>query len=53
MIYLNSVYAVFLGVLIFLGAVYISVYEKAPVWERIQVSAVAMGIFIGLILANS
>jgi len=47
---ISGISAIFLMVLIFIGAVYISVYEQAPLWERIQVFGVGFGIYCGLIL---
>ena len=40
----------FMIVLITIGGIYITVYEKAPIWERIQVFAVGLGMYIGAVL---
>lgn len=40
----------FILVLIVVGGIYISVYEKAPIWERIQVFAVGFGMYTGILL---
>ena len=42
----------FLLLLIIIGGVYITIYEKAPLWERIQVFGVGFGMYIGTILLH-
>ena len=49
MIYLTKIALIFLITLIFLGGVYITKYEKAPLYERIQIYGVGVGIYVGLL----
>ena len=48
--FLTSVAAIFIGILIILAGVYISIVERAPIWERLQVLMVGVGMYVGLLL---
>ena len=45
-----NITCIFILILIIIGAVYITCYEKAPLSERIQVFSVGFGMYIGIIL---
>ena len=36
--------------MIILGGMYVSIYERAPTWERVQVLGVGIGIAVGALL---
>ena len=40
--------AVYISVLIFIGAIYVVFYDAAPIWERIHILAVGLGMWIGV-----
>ena len=48
---ISIIIAIFLSTLVIIGAIYVWVYEKAPIWERIQVFSVGIGIIGGIILS--
>lgn len=41
---------IFLLILIVIGGLYITNYEQAPLFERIQIFGVGLGIYVGIIL---
>ena len=47
---LNLFTATVISLLIFVGLMYITVYEKAPISERLQVFGVVMGLNAGILL---
>ena len=49
MIILTNITLFFLISLIFLGGAYITIYEKAPIHERIQIFGVGVGIYVGVL----
>ena len=47
---LMALTALFMLALIICGGVYISAYERAPLYERVQVLGVGYGMWLGIIL---
>jgi hypothetical protein len=41
--------AIFLLILVIIGAVYVNCVDDVPVWERAQVLGVGFGIYFGII----
>ena len=41
-------FLILLTLLIILGGLYVCNYERAPLWERVQVLGVGWGMFIGV-----
>ena len=50
MISLMTIYKVLLMLLIIVGGMFVSIYEKAPWSERLQVLGVGIGMYVGLLL---
>ena len=38
-----------LATLIFIGAMFVALVEQAPLWERVQVLGVGVGMYIGVL----
>lgn len=49
LIVLNTIAAIFLLLLIIIGAIYVNCVEESPVWERAHILAIGFGIYFGII----
>lgn len=44
---------IFLWTLLLLGAMYVSIYEEAPLWERVNIFMVGFGMYVAIIYIAS